>query len=822
MQALKERPCTPTRVTVASHPRAVTAFTKDGDVKLSAHNDIGKHDNMDTLIRNEVESATELNVPGLAEYLLPDDAFPLPPKTIFRLMNRRKTWHKDGRWCGSAEFLQPGSEESICVFIERICNRVRQLLKTQKIPFDGEERRWSAAYRNKALPGGFVIRKPDIFSHESSEEPDWSNVRADLQHKSSPQEKDAVTAQLKDGGVNVLSSQDDRHFHIGVAVTGEDIFVLYQDRAGCLRSEPFNLHDNPVEFLRIILGLTFLPKYRLGYDRSITTTDSGHRQLTVDGEDYQILNRVGKDAGIRGMGTVYWRCLRLSDSTEVIVKSSWIDRSRKLTEDVYLDRAAECGVEGVPTKIAFEHVTTSQGDDTILVSTSTIREALFTADDLEICDFEVRDLVRLVQRECGVPLACFSTMPELLFGLSDSVEAHGQLYDEADILHTEINDQSVQLRSDGQPGARHGLLQGLHHAICAPLQTNSESDSDTATGLRSCHPTYTACEILMARQYVTRKPRQDLESFFNVLLCQCIFYAGPEQEQRTDIKDIMSSLVGRWMDPDMYQAGSNKWGVLSLKRPDADTFGNFIDDTFAPYFRPLKSCICELRNLVMDPASEPTHDVFIEILRRHADSEEVRRADEGRLTSQSESKGSDVDSNRDDSQDNSEDVDAEDDEGDNSEDQDAEDKEDDSASDKEDVEEDDSGSDQQEVEEDDAQGGEGYDRAPAIALSSGSSTPVEQPVDTPSADDATGGTLATHDTEADDSDTVQGKCWCKEVARVGAGERVITCKDPQCRRVVFHWRCVRRGKNSRTSAKKWRCKECIERSKQAPPDDRGQ
>ncbi|KAI4522698.1 hypothetical protein K525DRAFT_198207 [Schizophyllum commune Loenen D] len=826
MQALKEIPSTPKRVTVASHPNAITASTEDGNVKLTAPIALGKHDNMDAIIGNEAYSSNECDVAGLIEYLLPDDALPLPAETILQLINKRGKWHKDGRWCDAEAFSQPLSEARVCGFIERLCTRVRQLLKTKKIAFDGEERHWTAGFRDKSLPGGFVMRKPDIVSHKSSEECTWEAVLSDVQLKASPVEKKAVTKQLKDGGLNVLTSQDGRIFHIGVGIAGEDAFLFYQDRAGSLRSDSINLHDDPVAFLRIIIGVTFAPDVYLGSDPSIRTTESGDRELTIAGEDYRILNTVDKDAGTRGLGTVYWRCRRLSNNTEVIVKSSWIDRSRKLTEADYLDRAEAHEVGGVPTKVAFEYVTTGDGDDATRVSTSTIRNALCTAKQLRRYKFEVRDLVRLVQNECGAPLASFCTLSELLSGLADSVEAHGQLYDKAGILHTEINDQSVRLNSAAEPGARYGLLQGLQHGSCEPLEGNFESRK-AGTGLRCCHPTYTACEILMASRYLPHKPRHDLESFFNVLLCQCIFYEGPEEEERADMSAVMKTLAGRWMDPDMYQAGSNKWGVLSLKRPDADTFGNFIDDTFAPYFETLKPCISELRNLVMDLAIEPTHEEFLKILRDHANSEEIRLADEAYANE----KGSYVTSSPDGSQADAENDDAsEDNDGASYEEQDVEGEEDEPGPDEQvaEDEEEELDFDEQAAEEGDAHDVEEYDgvddetdaiSASGSAPSSGSSAPAE-PANAPSPNDVTRESSATHDTEADDPDAGRGKCLCEEVAKAGAGKRVITCKDPHCEVVLYHCRCVRRGKKSRTPAKKWRCEKCIKRGKQDPPDAR--
>ncbi|KAI5894636.1 uncharacterized protein SCHCODRAFT_02571246 [Schizophyllum commune H4-8] len=832
MQALDLRENTPQHVTAASHPNAFTSSTKKGDIKLTAHPSIGKHDHMDTLLDNEVGSgATIKGVPGLIEALFPNDAFPIAPKPALAAMNKISTWHKDGQWQQRPpQWLQEGSEVAVADYMQRMCDAYGELLKAKKVSktkIKAKTRVWTAAYRNQTLPGGFVPRKPDIVSVDPAvKEPTWEDVGSDVQIKVSPGELEAVTKQLRDGGLNVLAARDDRRFHIGMGVAGTGVFVLLQDRSGCLRSEVFDLNANPVLFLRIVLGLIFLSEEYIGCDPDFKTTPTGDRIIKIGRSSYQILERVDKDAGIRGPGSVRWRCQRIQGDKKleiVDVKSSWVDRSREHTEDVYLKRANESKVQGVPTVVELVYVkhrgpgpAGARKDEQ--VSTETIRKKVLTSKQLKKIPYEIRDLTYLIQKESTEPLSSFRTLPELLFGLLDSVKAHKALceLDDVGILHTNINDRSVRLsrNSESSPDFRRGVLQDFNDARFIQRSEGSDSEVRTAaTGLKSCVPTYTACEILMGGRYLGPEPYHDLESFFNLLLCQCIFYEDANEKHRdTDFLKKVPIVAG-WMNSNMYQAGSNKWGVLSLKRPKADTFGNFIDEAFAPYFNPLKPCICELRRLVMNQDSEATHDEFIEILQRHAEdilSQEVDRvAPEG---------------------------DGDDDGQDGEVSSDGDDPEFPSDENEQEAEEPPaspnmlgaalindnlngharpsgaSASENQPTEQPNSE--PPVCSRPVIDTATDSSTTADEPADQ-SGSEIAPNQLATGNVATNTMTAARGKNSREEFMRT----QIIRCSDPQCTVVYYHRGCAKGWTPSRESATDWHCETCKKRRKQSKPAD---
>ncbi|KAL1664378.1 hypothetical protein GGF50DRAFT_54924 [Schizophyllum commune] len=835
MQALDVRENTPQVVTAASHPNAFTSSTLKGDVKLTAHRAIGKHEHMDVLLENEVGSgATITEVSGLIEALFPNDAFPIAPKPALAAMNKIAPWHKDGQWQQRPpQWLQEGSEVAVADYMQRMCDAYGQLLKTKKgskAKIKAKTRIWTAAYRNQTLPGGFVPRKPDIVSVDPDvDEPSWADVGSDVQIKVSPGELEAVTKQLRDGGLNVLSARDDRRFHISMGVAGTGAFLLYQDRSGCLRSPVIDVNDNPILFLRIVIGMIFSPEECIGCDPDFKTTPTGDRFIKIGRASYQILERVDKDAGIRGPGSVRWRCQRIQGDKKleiVSVKSSWVDRSREHTEDVYLKHANDNEVEGVPTVVELVYAKhrgpgpagACKGDQ---VSTETIRKKVLTSEQLQTIPFEIRDLTFLIQEESTVPLASFRTLTELLYGLLDSVKAHKALYelDDVGILHTNINDRSVRLSSDSEssPGIRRGVIQDLNNARFVQQSEGSDSGQRTAaTGLKSCVPPYTACEILMGGRYVDHELYHDLESFFNLLLCQCIFYEDANEKPRNVdcLKKI--PIVAGWMDSNMYQAGSNKWGVLSLKRPKADTFGNFIDEAFAPYFNPLKPCICELRRLVMNQNSEATHDEFIEILQRHAEDiraqevDGVAPADEGDDSSQEDSQNGENSGDVDDRVFPS-----------NADEQEAEEPPASSnvtdAALINDIPDQPSGASASENQPTSQPSSEPSEfPRPVIDMATDSSTTIDEPADRTQAvskisqDQLAAGNLGTSTLKA-----ARDQSSWEEFKRT----QIIRCKDPQCAVVYYHRGCAKGWAPSKGSATNWYCERCRNRKKRSQPAD---
>ncbi|KAL1699083.1 hypothetical protein EV121DRAFT_296517 [Schizophyllum commune] len=584
-----EVPSSPRMNKLSCLPNAIVSSNEQGH--LLGTGALFHHRNMDALLLKELDNTGVVDSSRLPEILFPSKDFPVSlEETLDHLLPGDDRY---GEWPNCPDLLEQKCEAKIAAFFEEICEKVRKFYEVKGKKW-AEDRRWTADYCNTPLPGGFVPRKPDIAALVLLCAISWLNLRCDAQHKCKESMVDDITAQLHDGALNCLTAGDDRWFHIGFGVAGRKAFLVYYDRSGYIGSRPKNIHKHKILFLRYLLGFTMLSRRHLGFDPTISHRN-GKRYVTVKGKEYEILERINKTPGIRGIGTVVWRCVH--NNEECIIKSTWADPTRAHTEDEYLELAAAAGVPGIPTLVAYENVCI----DGVPVSTATIREAIGASDLMNGAKFEVRNLVRLVIKERGVPIYCFSTRTELLSGLRDIVQTLWKLCVDAKIFHSDINDQNVMLKADAEPGQRPGLLVDYNFARL----TNEAALAPSA--LRSLKAVFAASDLLTKGKFSKFKAQYDLQSVLYLLVWICCCYSGPNGKLRKF--QIMDTELAEWLAIDEYTVGSCKSNVMSLS---SKTFGNFMRDNFDGYFSMLQHCVWELRQVIMaDSVDAP----FAEVIR---------------------------------------------------------------------------------------------------------------------------------------------------------------------------------------------------------------
>ncbi|KAL1745173.1 hypothetical protein HDZ31DRAFT_36985 [Schizophyllum fasciatum] len=604
---LAKVPLTPRAVKRSSQPIAVNTTSRDQHHPLNTRL-LGKHEYMDAVILQELSGAIVSSIDGMPILIFPDRGFPVPADDLFNALIGSPLYDVGlQRWLNAPNFDAQYQERAIAAFFETLCHRARSFFKSHEKEVE-VIRCWSAAYRHDPLPGGYMERKPDIISLVDDAPRLWSSICADVQHKANELDYKAAAQQLHDGGLNCLSTQDDRLYHVGIGIVGSTFFISYYDRSGCLQSKPVSVHTHPREFLRVLLGLTFMDKEFLGYDPTISDRD-GQRYVTVRNVEYQIVQRIDEHPSVRGLGTVCWLCKRVSDGMSVVIKSSWVDTSRTRTEEDFLEMALAQQVRGVPTLVAYETVTY----DGKCITTARFRKELCKPAQLK--DVEDRELTRLVMAEHGSPLSSFTDKVELLSGLLDGVEAHQELYEKCGIVHGDVHDKNVLLDNGSLTAAkrRRGLLVDLNYAFKVGEQRERPS-----VGLKSCPAPFMACELLTHGKYIPHAYYHDLESFLYIIIWICSLYQGPEDSIRDDDDfDIMSKDMGKWMQGSPEDVGAAKAVIMEIKPPGMDTFTNFLDDHFDSYFDDLKECVWELRMKIMCRDPPPTHPDVIAILQKH-------------------------------------------------------------------------------------------------------------------------------------------------------------------------------------------------------------
>lgn len=107
----------------------------------------------------------------------------------------------------------------------------------------------------------------------------------------------------------------------------------------------FNIHSEPLSFVRFLLGTIFAEPDVIGYDPTIWISPNGSMSVTVKNM-YTIMETLYFTGMLRGRATICWHGER--NGREYAIKDSWPDSSRTISETWFLEVAAENGIVGVP------------------------------------------------------------------------------------------------------------------------------------------------------------------------------------------------------------------------------------------------------------------------------------------------------------------------------------------------------------------------------------------------------------------------------------------------------------------------------------------
>ncbi|KAI5894574.1 uncharacterized protein SCHCODRAFT_02494863 [Schizophyllum commune H4-8] len=409
---------------------------------------------------------------------------------------------------------------------------------------------------------------------------------------------------LHSGAASVFFAQETRMYHVGIAFAGDLFQLAYYDRAGCVLSGTHNVHENPGVLIRAVIGLSLLDESYVGKDTSITVRDR-RAFVTVGGVEYEIVELLAAGGDILGKGTVCWRCCRPSSSENYVIKNTWtvLGQLRK-PEGEFLRKAAR--VEGVPNLVCEEKVLRRNG---LPQNTLWLRDTLQGSERLAILKNHLQmELRRLVLQPCGRPLVDFQDKDELLTGFNDSIMTHYQLY-ELCILHCDISDNNIMLRTREHPSSSRGLL----------IDLDSADEVDSLTGLANVNfgmgtVPFVASDILRPHGSNGRAPWHDLESFLHVLMYICATCSGPSDTPRTNF-DLESSPMGPWLTGDYVRKKEIMFDY------DESAFRSFVDSVFDPYFDDLKDLVCDLRAVTRTRSGHFTvMDVFDKHMRLRANA----------------------------------------------------------------------------------------------------------------------------------------------------------------------------------------------------------
>ena len=345
---------------------------------------------------------------------------------IFRgLSTGKQPLYSNGKWSGWPDTSNPEMESKVCTYLNRILGRARKLLPGSR---NGTQWAFSPRFATKELKLDQVCRKPDVIlaPNRRSQSVRWQLIRSVGEIRSSRYQTERQLAEGRLAQYSRLMFGDDyaRRFNLLFSLIKDEMALFLFDRAGVLGSKRFNVHKDPKNLLRIVLGLALAEDYFVGLDPSFFIKDA-KRFVKLNNEEYEILETLHLQSVIRGRGTVALRVLvDPENGTEGVIKDQWVDVTRDRHEFFWLLYLKEHGAKNIATLRDHQLVRFRIDGITVVDNTSTLRGLI---SDWDISGIETREHRRVMVTPAGKLLKCFRSLKELVSVFKDFAEGESRI-----------------------------------------------------------------------------------------------------------------------------------------------------------------------------------------------------------------------------------------------------------------------------------------------------------------------------------------------------------------------------------------------------------
>ncbi|EGO04233.1 hypothetical protein SERLA73DRAFT_67941 [Serpula lacrymans var. lacrymans S7.3] len=342
----------------------------------------------------------------------------------------------------------PGLEDECAAFLNNIVLKVYSALPSTAT---ASLRWWTAANSVCSVEDGSGRQRPDlVLMSASSDNPtnpkalppaNWRSVHALAELKDREKNSVPLHGQIFQlmGHASFLRAAQDRRLHIlGFALCGASFTLLYIDQGGSIVTSEIDVHQQPLLFLHVVLGFAHSTDICMGYD---ATASPMHIKTSVLSE-LKVHCILFITDSIYGCGTVFSALLGVN----IIVKDTWHDVHRLLTEGAILHLLEAKGVKGVPCLIGEEKVPVSkqwrEGVDGHPLPqyncTSNIQDSIETIEinakerNMALADpyqpYQLRAHIRSTTTPAGALITDFNCLEELLVVTIDHITSHKMAY----------------------------------------------------------------------------------------------------------------------------------------------------------------------------------------------------------------------------------------------------------------------------------------------------------------------------------------------------------------------------------------------------------
>ena len=293
---------------------------------------------MDALLKKELIDTMFVDVAGFYEAYFGDVAGLEPAaKAVFARLTEEKLYQKG---CGWKNWPTAAAESDVLKWISWFTNhllrvsRDYRLTETKPRPFAQPNKPL-----NKSQDGTAAVRKLDVgfmdigsVKARSNTKYSWSQVLVAGELKSNVN-KDILSQAWLDLGKyarEVFAAQDTRRYILGFTLCGSLMRLWVFDRLGGIASTRFDINEDGLDFVSVMLGFLKMNTEQLGFDPTILKTSDGRRYVEVKqhGETKRIIldKVIKRRAYVAGRATTCWKG-RIEDDDSirrpVVVKDSW-------------------------------------------------------------------------------------------------------------------------------------------------------------------------------------------------------------------------------------------------------------------------------------------------------------------------------------------------------------------------------------------------------------------------------------------------------------------------------------------------------------------
>ncbi|KAI1496149.1 FunK1 protein kinase [Biscogniauxia marginata] len=403
----------------------------------------------------------------------------------------------------------------------------------------------------------------------------------------------------------VFASQPTRLFLHGFYIRGSLIEFWVFDRSGLYCSDVFDLREDFIQYLSIILSYQRMTDQDLGKINIIETDKDGNYVMLDSAvmpsprKLYLESKPIACHECLVGNGTTCYRArMPDSDRWNYVLKFKW-RWVRTRPENVLLKLAKEKCIWGAVSLHYYKEIESTanlrrglrwgahrefrpwkhfhESNESIEEQRQEVtRNADGLAEYTEETDnfFQNRSLACMVTSPAGRPLHTFRSLLELLQVFRDAIKCHRSLFYDAKILHQDISSRNIIILDRLDARQPKGVLIDLDSAIELTEQYEIEF------GIIGTRP-YIAIGVLKSERHTYR---HDLESFLYVFLWTIITNHTENLPETSKLR--------QWSNGD--------WNELAVRKSldmVQDSFQNILEE-FVPEYHSLKPLAERLRQIL--------------------------------------------------------------------------------------------------------------------------------------------------------------------------------------------------------------------------------